>query len=186
MTDSQPSPKPGTTHSKPESPANNDGPRQPWHRRLRDWLWGYDFFVSYHWASGGTYAVNLAALLREKGYDVFLDRAEYAMGDDWKRVGELALRNTQRLVLIATRQAVFESEPVRREVILFTDRGRHVIPIFFGDPFATAEQADPGKHVVLKRLPDATLYIQDTPEHLPIGPCDSVIEQLIGTHRAGP
>ena len=31
-----------------------------WYERLRNWLWGYDFFISYHWASGGTYAVNLA------------------------------------------------------------------------------------------------------------------------------
>jgi len=32
--------------------------RSGW-QRMRDWLWGYDFFVSYHWASGGVYAVNL-------------------------------------------------------------------------------------------------------------------------------
>ncbi len=176
-------PEPNTAH--PELPLSpgGDGSRQPWYRRLRDLLWGYDFFISYHWASGGAYAVNLAARLQEKGYDVFLDRGEYAMGDDWKKVGEVALRNTQRLVLIATREAVFESAPVRREVILFTGRNRHVIPIFFGDIFASEEQADPGKHDVLERLPDATLYIQDTPEHLPVGPGDSVIEQLINTHR---
>ena len=58
----------------------SSGRRGRWYQRIKDRLWGYDFFISYHWASGGTYAVNLAARLREKGYEVFLDRAEYAMG----------------------------------------------------------------------------------------------------------
>ena len=58
-----------------------------WWLSVRDWLWGYDFFISYHWASGGAYAVNLAQRLRDRGYEVFLDRAEYAMGDEWAKRG---------------------------------------------------------------------------------------------------
>lgn len=151
-----------------------------WYQRLKGWLWGYDFFISYHWASGGTYAVNLAAQLREKGYDVFLDRAEYAMGDDWKRIGEVALCNTQRLVLIATREAVFKSKPVEREVVLFTDRGKHCIPVFFGDTFVDYENED--KAVVLEHLPDSTLYISDVPESLEVGPAKEVVHQLAAAH----
>jgi hypothetical protein len=69
-------------------------------QRCRDWLWGYDFFISYHWDSGGVYAVKLAQHLRDSGFDVFLDRADYASGDDWTKIGTIALRNTQRLVLV--------------------------------------------------------------------------------------
>jgi hypothetical protein len=90
--------------------------------RVKNWLWGYDFFVSYHWDSGGVYAVNLAQRLRELNYDVFLDRGEYAMGEDWKNVGQTALQNTQKLILVATRQAVTDSQPVAREVSIFTSR----------------------------------------------------------------
>lgn len=162
------------------SSTSNRGER--WYQRLKNWLWGYDFFISYHWASGGTYAVNLAARLREKGYDVFLDRAEYAMGDKWKGVGEVALRNTQRLVLIATREAVFESKPVEREVVLFTNRSCHCIPVFFGDTFAAEEQANPGKYIVLDRLPDDTLYIEDTIENLDSAPAPEVVEKLASAH----
>lgn len=54
-------------------------PRGRWYQRLKDWLFGYDFFISYHWNSGGAYAVNLAQALRDRGFDVFLDRADYAM-----------------------------------------------------------------------------------------------------------
>ncbi len=153
-----------------------------WHERLKNWLWGYDFFISYHWASGGTYAINLAQRLRERDYDVFLDRAEYAVGDEWKGVGETALRNTQRLVLIATREAVFESKPVEHEVVKFTDRSRHCIPIFFGDTFAAEEQANPGKFVVLDRLANDALYIEDTIENLCKGPVLDVVDKLAAAH----
>ncbi len=55
--------------------------KRDWWQRLRNWLWGCDFFVSYHWASGGVSAVNPAQMLRSKGFDAFLDRADYASGD---------------------------------------------------------------------------------------------------------
>jgi len=73
--------------------------------RIKDHLWGYDFFISYHWASGGQYAVNLAQRLRDRHYDVFLDRAEYASGDNWQAFGRIALANTKRLVLVGVEGA---------------------------------------------------------------------------------
>src|SRR3954470_12711143 len=100
-------------------------------RKLANWFWGYDYFVSYHWDSGGAYAVSLAQRLRDRNYDVFLDRREMAAGEDWKRAGQRAIRNTRRFVLVATRKAVTASTPVEYEVRLFTSRGRHVIPIVF-------------------------------------------------------
>jgi len=180
--------KPDTSDLAPSATAPNMVRRQPfrqpdrWYQRLKDRLWGYDFFISYHWASGGTYAVNLAAQLREKGYEVFLDREEYAMGDAWQRVGEVALRNTQRLVLIATREAVFESKPVEHEIVRFTDRSRHCIPIFFGDTFFADEEANRGKYIVLDRLADDLLYIVDSRESLAIGPVAEVVEKLCATY----
>ena len=91
-------------------------------------MWGYDFFISYHWDSGGRYAVNLAQRLSEAKYDVFLDRAEYAMGDDWKEIGEVALINTQRLVLVGTRAAITESKPVEREIRVFARKNGRLSP----------------------------------------------------------
>mgnify|MGYP000331975236 CR=1 FL=1 len=110
------------------------GPQSFW-RRIASRLWGYDFFISYHWASGGAYAVALAQRLRDLNFDCFLDRAEYAMGDDWKSQGKKALHNTQRLVLVATPEAVWHSDPVAREVQIFTARSSRIIPIVFGDDF---------------------------------------------------
>lgn len=149
-------------------------------QRIRDSLWGYDFFISYHWASGGTFAVNLAQRLREKNYDVFLDRADYASGDDWKEVGEIALHNTQRLVLIATREAVTISKPVQREIELFAGRNRQVISIVFGDRF---EDLDHAAHPTLSRMPDSKLYIEEDRTTLTTGPSEKTVIELIRTQR---
>jgi hypothetical protein len=151
-----------------------------WPRRIRDWLWGYDFFISYHWASGGKYAVNLAQKLRMKSFDVFLDRADFASGDDWKRMGQIALRNTQRLILIATREAVTESLPVQHEVEIFTARGRQVIPIVFGDRFVDLDRA---KFPVFSLLPESHLFIDSGADARLHGPSDETIDELIRTHR---
>ena len=105
------------------------------------------------------------------------------MGDDWKKVGETALRNTKRLVLIATHEAVFESKPVEREVVLFSQRKRQIIPIFFGDTFSSKEQDNPGKSQVLELLPDATLYIEDKEGSLTGQmPTDAVVDKLVSSH----
>ena len=179
---SDPNSEPGRQKSQPAQSSLSDGTLNPDHRgfwkSLKDRLWGYDFFISYHWASGGTYAVNLAQRLREKNYDVFLDRADYASGDDWKAIGESALRNTQRLVLIATREAVTISKPVEHEVSLFTTRNRQVISIVFGDKF---EDLDRAQYLTLHRMPDSKLYIEDGKETLASGPSEKTVTELTRT-----
>ncbi len=110
-------------------------------RALRNVVWGYDLFISYQWESGGTYAVNLAQSMRDLNYEVFLDRSEFVKGENWEVAGDLALRNTRRLVVIATRGAVTQSPPVEREVTVFTARSRHVIPIVFEDQFEDLDRS---------------------------------------------
>ena len=53
--------------------AGDDGSRSV-PRRLLGFVFGYDFFVSYSWSD-----------------QVFLDRADYALGDDWKKAGAWTL-----------------------------------------------------------------------------------------------
>lgn len=158
---------------------NAETKRKLW-QWLKDWLWGYDFFVSYHWVSGGVYAVKLAQMLRSKGFDVFLDRADYASGDDWKRMGQIALRNTQRLVLVATREAVTISKPVQHEVEIFTARGRQVIPIIFGDRFNDIDRSD---YPTLACLPDSQLFVDSGADSLATGPNRETVDELIRTHN---
>jgi hypothetical protein len=56
-------------------------------RRLLDLVFGYDFFISYSWSDGAAYASALARRLEADGFQVFLDRAGYASGDDWSGYG---------------------------------------------------------------------------------------------------
>lgn len=67
-----------------------------------DFFFGYDFFISYRWEDGRHYAVPLAADLKRRGFDCFLDSESYAKGDNWKTVGAMALRRTSRLILVAS------------------------------------------------------------------------------------
>jgi hypothetical protein len=99
-------------------------------RRLLDLVFGYDFFISYCWSDGGNYATALTRQLRSHGFEVFLDRDNYASGDDWKKVGAWKLRRTGQLVLIGSPGAL-RSAPVIREVRIFSGTGRRIVPIDF-------------------------------------------------------
>jgi hypothetical protein len=90
-------------------------------RRALDFVFGYDFFISYAWSDGATYAAALAARLEDKRFAVFLDRAKYAAGDDWKKVGAWTLRRTGQLILVGSPSAA-RSDPVLREVDLRQNR----------------------------------------------------------------
>lgn len=154
--------------------------RETWWRRLANIFWGYDFFVSYNWSSGGQYAVSLAERLRERGYDCFLDQSEFAAGDDWKREAQKALRNTRRLVIVATREAIVKSEAVRHEIEVFTRRSKRVIPIVFGSRFSEDEQR---RFPTLKQIPDSTIDMVEDVCQLEKGPSEKILMQLIQTHR---
>lgn len=148
-------------------------------QRVKNWLWGYDFFVSYHWSSGGTYAVNLAQRLRDKKYDVFLDRNEFARGDNWETVGRLSLANTRRLVVIATREAVTNSKPVQIEVTQFTRRDGHIIAVVFGDGL---EDLDRAQYPTLACISKSKLHIEDSKESLSTGPSRETVDEIIRSH----
>src|SRR6266852_2472198 len=75
-------------------------------RRLLDFVFGYDFFISYSWSDGAAYATALASRLEADGFEVFLDRASYASGDNWKKVGAWTLRRTGQLILVGSPAAI--------------------------------------------------------------------------------
>lgn len=153
-----------------------------WWQRLRDWIWGYDFFISYQWSSGGRYATALANRLREppEPCDVMLDAAEFAAGGDWRTQAGAALRNTQRLILVGTRGALEESDPVAAEVAAFTRRSRLIVPVVFDQ--VTLRQQRAG-HRVLGFIPEETIFIVEDPACLAQGPSDEAVAAIKRTHR---
>ncbi len=71
-------------------------------QKILDFIFGYDFFISYTWSDGRTYSKALALTLKSYGFECFLDSDDYAKGDDWKKVGYWTLRRTSRLVLVGS------------------------------------------------------------------------------------
>jgi TIR domain len=100
-------------------------------RRIFDFVFGYDFFISYSWSDGAAYATGLATQLQAYGFKVFLDRTDYASGDDWKTDGAWTLRRTSQLILVGT-PAATRSDPVIHEVEIFSKTRRRIVPIDFG------------------------------------------------------
>lgn len=76
-----------------------------------DFIFGYDFFVSYSWKDARNYAVELAKSLKERGFECFLDSSDFEKGTNWRLGARRALRKTARLLLVCS-PAALESQAV--------------------------------------------------------------------------
>ena len=148
---------------------NNVG-HQSLARRLLGLVFGYDFFISYSWSDGGNYAAALTRQLRSHGFEVFLDRDDYASGDDWKKVGAWKLRRTGQLILIGS-PAALRSAPVIREVRIFSGTGRRIVPIDFDGTLEWKANDAP----LAQCLPAEILRIREPAIALETGPSDQVV-----------
>jgi WD40 repeat protein len=158
---------------RPTAPRLDDGQRRSIWRRGMDAVFGYDFFISYSWFDGGTYAAALAKRLEQRGFEVFLDRDDYASGDDWKQVGAWTLRRTGQLILVGSPGAL-TSAPVARELDIFRATGRRILPIDFGGSLDRLPADAPiGRH-----LQDEILRIREVPTALADGPSDEVVATI--------
>jgi hypothetical protein len=109
---------------RPRSSGGETIRRSFWHRVV-DAIFGYDFFVSYCWEDGSSYAGKLCRRLAAEGFVVFFDRNDFVSGDNWQQAGDWTLRRTGKLLLVGTKRAL-TSIPVQREVRVFNETGRHV------------------------------------------------------------
>ena len=146
---------------------------RPLLRRFLDLVFGYDYFISYSWRDGATYASALARRLEALGYQVFLDRFGYASGDDWKSVGAWTLRRTGQLILIVT-SAALTSGPVEREVRIFRQTGRRIIPVSI-DGALDRRQSETR---LLHYLPSEILKIDEPAEALFSGPSVETVSTI--------
>lgn len=143
-----------------------------WSQRVVDWLFGYDYFISYRWSDGRSYAVALAEQLQQAGFDCFLDSQEYLKGENWKKAGERSLRKTSRLVLVGSPE-VHQSQPVLRELRIFTAAGKHVIPIDFEGSLTDCSDSP-----LWRYLDRDSLWIKENRDQLGHGPSTATVEAL--------
>ena len=85
-------------------------------RRLSDFLFGYDYFISYKQADGHGYPRMLVKRLSETGYSVFLDETVYAPGDDLRQSTRRRVRMSSVLVVLGRPGALIDSPWVETEL----------------------------------------------------------------------
>jgi hypothetical protein len=153
-----------------------------WFQRILDWFYGYDYFICYRWSDGRVYAVALAEQLKQQGFDCFLDSADYSKGDNWKTVGERALKKTSRLVLVGSTHAVRpdpprerDKDPVLREMEIFTATGKRVIPINFDGSLTFTDYDKPP---LARFLDPDGLWIRENAAQLSTGPSETTLDDL--------
>lgn len=154
--------------------AQDAAERQSLFQRAVDFLFGYDFFISYAWCDARPYAVALAEQLRAQGFECFLDSRDYAKGEDWRRSGRRALRRTARLLLLGSPGAL-QSDPVLQEFRAYQECGRLVVPIDFGGTLTPSRKAG---SPLLRELSPNVLRIAESLDRLPVGPSPSVVQEI--------
>ena len=158
--------------------ASSAPPRRSFWQRRVDAFFGYDFFISYAWADGKTYAHDLAQRLTRRGFECFLDNeGGFLLGDDLNVIGRWALKRTSKLVLVGTPRAL-QSEPVLLELQVFTSGGKRIIPIDFDGSLATEKNPD---NPVLKLIGPTKLKVGERAERLNDGPSDTTMKEIIAT-----
>src|SRR5262245_48938706 len=176
--------KGGSHPSEKESPAGSSDPgvgdsvdplqKRGLFQRVADFLYGCDFCISSCWADGYYYAAELERRLEGKGYNCFLDRSDYAKGEDWRPAGQRALKKTRCLILVGTLKAVL-SEPVAAELEYFSSLpGRRVIPIDIGGALSESSSGEG----IFQHLNRDILCIDEKKTALTVGPSVYALEQL--------
>ncbi|HBY60080.1 MAG TPA: hypothetical protein DEH78_09670 [Solibacterales bacterium] len=148
--------------------------KRSWWKRVEDYLFGYDFFISYRWEGGKVYAIRLAKALAERGFDSFLDSESYQKGDDWQAVGAAAILRTSTLIVVGS-PGIVESKPVLREVKIFCTTGRKIIPIDFD---GSLDAANLGDCELAKFLHPEILKIGEHSQCLESGPSAQALDEL--------
>jgi tetratricopeptide (TPR) repeat protein len=111
-------------HIAAPAPQSNHGIRpESLIARAVDWVFGYDFFISYSHGDGMRLPRRLKERLEQAGFRVFLDQTEYVAGADLRRETRRQVVKSRKIVVIG-RPGALKSEWVRREVDVALAHGK--------------------------------------------------------------
>src|SRR5215475_12162418 len=120
---------------------SSDLPTESVVRRAADFVFGYDFFISYSHRDGIHYPRCLKQQLEQAGFTVFLDETEYVVGVDLMRETRRQVQKSRKIVVVG-RAAALDSEWVKREVEVALAAGNTPIIINInGSLYNAAEDA---------------------------------------------
>ncbi len=109
-----------------------------WLHSAVDYVFGYDFFISYKHSDGRSYPKELSERLTREGFRVFLDERGYAPGDELVQATRRQVRKSSYLVMIARPGAVTNSDWVIREIRVSIEAGNTPIVLDINRAFLTA------------------------------------------------
>jgi tetratricopeptide (TPR) repeat protein len=144
-----------------------------------DYLFGYDFFISYAHADGRNYPAQLRVLLRRANFKVFLDATDYVPGLALTKATRRKVGSSTVFVVIG-REHALQSEWVYREVLVADELGLPVVVIDINCAVSTGEvRAD------LKRLLEQQewLRIEETLDDPDASASDATLLELLRSFR---
>ena len=151
--------------------AGDDGSRS-FPRRLLDFVFGYDFFISYSWSDGAAYASALASRLKADGFQAFWI-APVSLGRRLKKAGAWTLRHAGELILVGSPAAI-RSGPVIHEVEIFSKTRRKIVPINFAGSLDW-KRSDSG---LAPYLPADIIKINEPATALHSGPSEEAVADI--------
>ena len=119
--------------------------------RAADFVFGYDFFISYAHGDGLYCPESLANHLQKMGYSVFLDTRGYVAGVDLRIATRRRIRMSRTLVVVARPQAL-ASDWVRREVETCLEHGRTPVVVDVNRTLEDAPEDTPVKRLLRDKL----------------------------------
>ncbi|MGE3230155.1 MAG: toll/interleukin-1 receptor domain-containing protein [Hyphomicrobium sp.] len=143
--------------------------------RAIDWIFGYDFFLSYSHSDGLNLPRHIKDRLTRAGFHVFLDQTEYAPGIDLRRETRRQVHKSRKVVVIA-RPAALKSPWVKREVDAALAAG--LTPVIFNVNSAV-ETAPPEAALATMARENYWLRLNETLPNADGEPSDRAIADLV-------
>jgi WD40 repeat protein len=103
-----------------------------------DWLFGFDFFISYSHRDGKNYPRKLLDALERSGYRVFLDQRDYMAGTELRSATDRRIRRSS-VVVVISRPVALQSEWVGHEVNRTLALGRTPVVIDVNGSLSAAD-----------------------------------------------
>lgn len=152
-----------------------------------NYIWGYDFFVSYAHNDGeiieggqnrSNYVRKLVEKLREKGFKVFHDESEYDLGVELNAGTQLKVKSSSKLLVIARTYAM-KSMWVLKEIEVANKNDNDIVVI---DINGTYENTSP-KSPVRKAIGDTRLRFPERLENNDGEPSQELIDKLVSASK---
>ena len=143
--------------------------------RAVDWVFGYDFFLSYSHGDGMRLPRRVKERLEQAGFRVFLDQTEYVAGADLRRETRRQVVKSRKIVVIG-RPAALRSEWVKREVDVALAHGK--IPVILNLNGAV-EAAPPDAVLATMARERHWLRLTETLDDPDGEPSDRTISELV-------